>query len=229
MSGINKYLLLITVSLLFGAVKAQTTGSHYSIVEVTGKVGQSLNPRPLLSIADKQRLSPAAVYQWNNHLIIYGNKLNLPALQKSAKSAYPGCEITVYKTPFYDFNRKQYCSHNSVAAQWDNIILTANLVKDVKLQHEYLNYHATQFQKWPEVANGFCNADFQQLLVFKNGRRLMLVISIPKGKILDELNPKTTENNPRVNEWNRIMKKYQEGISGTKPGEVWVFMKPVTK
>jgi hypothetical protein len=55
----------------------------------------------------------------------------------------------------------------------------------------------------------------------------MLVISIPKGKTLEELNPKTTENNPRMDEWNSIMKKYQEGIEGTAPGEVWVFLKPL--
>jgi hypothetical protein len=53
----------------------------------------------------------------------------------------------------------------------------------------------------------------------------MLVISIPKGESLDKLNPRTTVNNPRVDEWNKIMKKYQEGIQGTKPGETWVFLK----
>ena len=55
----------------------------------------------------------------------------------------------------------------------------------------------------------------------------MLVISVPKGKSLDELNPKTTENNPRVDKWNAIMGKYQEGIEGTKPGEKWIFLKNV--
>ena len=55
----------------------------------------------------------------------------------------------------------------------------------------------------------------------------MLIISIPKGASLDELNAKTTENNPRVNDWNALMKKYQEGIKGTKPGETWVFLKQV--
>jgi hypothetical protein len=77
------------------------------------------------------------------------------------------------------------------------------------------------------VSQEFCNADFQRLLVYKNGRQLMLVISIPKGKTLDELNPKTIENNPRVVEWNKIMSKYQEGIEGTKPGETWVFFEQV--
>ncbi|MNY52850.1 L-fucose mutarotase [compost metagenome] len=91
------------------------------------------------------------------------------------------------------------------------------------MQKEYLDYHATQFEKWPEVAKGFCNADFQQLRIFKHGRQLMLVISIPKGADLDKLNPRTSLNNPRVDDWNNLMKKYQEGIEGTKPAEVWVF------
>jgi L-rhamnose mutarotase len=97
------------------------------------------------------------------------------------------------------------------------------------LQKEYLDYHATQFKKWPEVSNGFCNANFQQLQVFKNAGQLMLIISIPKGESLDKLNPKTTENNPRVNDWNNLMKKYQEGVEGTKPGETWVFLEPAGK
>jgi len=107
--------------------------------------------------------------------------------------------------------------------------LTADLVDDPKLQQEYVNYHAKQFQQWPEVSKGFCNADFQRLLVYRNGRQLMLIISVPKGKTLDELNPKTTENNPRMVEWNNLMKKYQEGIEGTKPGEVWVQFRPIKK
>jgi L-rhamnose mutarotase len=97
------------------------------------------------------------------------------------------------------------------------------------MQAAYKEYHATQFKKWPEVVKGFCNASFQQLQVFENDGQLMLVISIPKGKTLDELNPKTTENNPRVNDWNNLMKQYQEGIAGAGPGETWVFFKPINQ
>jgi hypothetical protein len=132
----------------------------------------------------------------------------------------------MYHDPFYEFNRA-HCSDKNMAKKWDHILLTANLVEDTTLQKEYMAYHATQFEQWPEVSNGFCHANFQQLLLFRNGRQLMLVISIPEGASLDELNPKTTENNPRVDDWNALMKKYQEGIQGTKPGEVWVFLKKV--
>ena len=130
---------------------------------------------------------------------------------------------------FYEYSKKKHCADKTTAKEWTHILLTANLVADKKLQQEYLDYHNTQFEKWPDIAKGFCNADFQQLLIFKNGRQLVLVISIPKGKTLDELNPKTTENNPKMNEWNKIMGKYQEGIEGTKKGESWVFLKQLNQ
>jgi hypothetical protein len=220
-------LLAITV-LLFNIVKAGEINTSYAAIEITAPVGKTIDHRPLLSFIKKQGLPLSSIYAWSNHLIVYCNCLNINKLYKIIKGLYPGLTIKVYSRPFYVFNKQQRCVNSVLAPQWDNIILTANLVKDPKLQQEYLNYHATQFKKWPEVANGFCNADFQQLLVFKNGRQLLLVISIPKGKSLDELNPKTTENNPRVDEWNKLMAKYQEGIPGTKPGEVWVFFSPLT-
>jgi hypothetical protein len=169
-----------------------------------------------------------SLYQWKNHYVIFDKIKDVNALRSKIASALPNTEVKVYFDLVYDFNR-EHCKDGTVAAEWDNILLTANLVSDPKLQKEYINYHATQYEKWPEVSKGFCNASFQQLLVYRNGRQLMLVISIPKGESLDKLNPKTTENNPRVDEWNVLMKKYQEGIPGTEKGEVWVFLKNVNE
>jgi len=166
------------------------------------------------------------IKQWKNRVVIYANTANPDDLKDKISKDFRGDRVVLFDNPFYNFNRK-YCSNKTVSKKWDNIILTANLVKDPELQRQYLDYHATQFQKWPEVSQGFCNARFQQLLVFKNGRQLMLVISIPKGESLDKLNPLTTRNNPRVNDWNNLMKKYQEGVDGTKKGEVWVLFKDV--
>ncbi len=163
------------------------------------------------------------LFRWKTHFVIYGNGIN-STLSDSLKLKYPKAELKFYKNLFYEFNRS-YCADTVNSTEWEHILLTANLVADTTLQNEYLKYHATQFKEWPEVSKGFCNASFQQLLLFKNGRQLMLVISILKGKTLDELNPKTTENNPRVNEWNKLMSKYQEGIAGTAKGETWVFFK----
>lgn len=205
-------------------VTVKTIAPIPAIVEVIDTAGKELRPDSLIVIGKKNELPLSSVYQWKNHLVLYGAINDLENVQQQIHAAYSNAEINVYQNPFYNFNRK-HCSDTTNAKEWDNIILTANLVSDTALQREYLDYHATQFEKWPEVSKGFCNAGFQQLLVYKNGRQLMLVISIPKGASLDELNPKTTENNPRVDEWNQVMKKYQEGIAGTKKGEVWVFFK----
>jgi hypothetical protein len=168
-----------------------------------------------------------SVYQWKNHLVLFGAFDRLEETQKEIAELYPEASIRLYDKAFYEFNRKQ-CDNQNVATKWDHVIMTAGLVADTTLQQEYMNYHARQRELFPEVAQGFCNADFQRLLVFRQSRQLMLIISIPKGKTLDELNPKTTENNPRVDEWNVIMSKYQEGIEGTAPCETWVTFDLIT-
>ncbi|QPH40223.1 right-handed parallel beta-helix repeat-containing protein [Pedobacter endophyticus] len=181
--------------------------------------------KALKSFAEENNLLSSSIYKWDNRLVFYTSSLKVESLQQTLKRL-GATEIKLYDNMFYDFNREKNCGDQAVA-EWDNIILSANLVKDEKMQKEYLGYHKTQFEKWPEISKGFCNAEFQRLAIFKKDRQLMLIISIPKGKSLDDLNPKTTENNPKVDEWNAIMKNYQEGIEGTKPDEVWVFFKPI--
>lgn len=191
-------------------------------IEVILPSSAELNKPLLVEICREKGIAASAIYQWNNRLLVYANTNEAEALIRQIQSRIKGAEAKLYKDVVYKFDRKKHCRQEPVK-EWDNIILSTSLVNDEGMQKEYLDYHATQFEKWPEVGKGFCNADFQQLRIFKNGRQLILVISIPKGASLDELNPRTTRNNPRVDDWNNLMKKYQEGITGTKPGEVWVF------
>ena len=175
----------------------------------------------LLKFCSDNQIDKNSVYQWQNHWIIYSGSKEISELVSKIENQFPRLKVNVYKKPFYNFNREKLTGEKS-AKEWTQIIMTANLAQDTILQNEYMEYHRTQFEKWPEISKGFSNADFQQLLVYRNGRQLMLVISIPKGKTLDELNPKTSENNPRVDEWNKIMAKYQEGIEDAPKGTTWV-------
>ena len=190
-------------------------------------IGKDLDIQKIKSTIKGFRIVGEQLYQWENHLVIYGLMNQPERTQRKLALAFPALEIKIYENPVYDFQNFERCKDVKVASEWENIVLTANLVNDEKMQKEYVDYHKTQFEKWPEIAKGFCNADFQQLQVFKNGRQLILVISIPKGESLDKLNPKTTENNPRVDDWNNLMKKYQTGIEGAKPGEAWIFLKKI--
>jgi hypothetical protein len=181
----------------------------------------------LAMLMQEEQLQPDALFQWQDHFVLFDVIKDTASVRKHVQNTFPQAMIKQYDSLVYAFDRT-HCDSAGVATQWDQVLLTTNLVADPEKQNEYLQYHATQFEKWPEVAKGFCHAQFQQLLVYKKERQLMLVISIPHGENLDQLNPKTTENNPRVDEWNRLMQQYQEGIPGTHPGEVWVFLKQVS-
>lgn len=178
----------------------------------------------LVKFSSENNIPSQSIYQWQNHWVIFDKKNDAEKIVLKLEKQFPRLKIKTYGNPFYNFNREQI-TKDKPAKEWEHIIMTADLVSDTTMQNEYMEYHKTQFEKWPEISKGFCNADFQQLLVYRSERQLMLVISIPKGKTLDELNPKTTENNPRVDEWNKIMAKYQEGIEDAPKGTTWVAFK----
>lgn len=196
-----------------------------SIIEIVFS-SDTVSPDGLTELCGKYNIDRKSLYKWRNHVIIYDVLGPDKSAQMETDIAHTYSDgqiirMKYYDIPYYIFDRKN-CEKQEVAAEWSHTIMTANIVVDSTMQQEYMNYHATQAEQWPEIANGFCKADFQQLLMFRNGRQLMLIISIPKGESLDVLNPRTTENNPRVDEWNAIMAKYQEGIEDADKGDVWV-------
>lgn len=214
----KQLLLIVFIGGILHACIQKQIETYPAVIEIVGEEGISTD---LLKQFRLDQNLQASVYQWKNHLLLYGNFPDLPGIQKQITAIYPHSIIRLYEKPFYVFDRR-VCDNKEQTERWSHTIMTANLVADETMQQEYMDLHAAQTEHWPEVANGFCNAGFQQLLVFRNGRQLMLIISIPENENLDELNPKTTENNPRVNEWNVLMAKYQEGIDGAEAGETWV-------
>lgn len=218
-AGIRGFVMLTVLTLLVSCTQKST--QYPSIIEIINKGEKRLPMSELIHFCKENKLDTNAIYEWNKHWVLYSNFTDIEATKVHLEKQFPNVEVKVYERPFYVFDRKK-CSKNDVATEWTNIIMSANLVQDTVKQHQYMEYHRTQFEKWPEVSNGFCNAGFQQLLVFRSGRQLMLVISIPKGEKLDELNPKTTENNPRVDQWNALMSKYQVGIDDAPAGTAWI-------
>jgi hypothetical protein len=222
-----RYRQLLKYNAKSSAAQAINLADQAVVFEIVFSTKEKNNINDVKSFCISNHITLSSIYQWENRTIIYTRTKTPITLQQTLKDKLKAT-VNLYDNIFYNFQRSKNCQQET-AKEWEHVILSANLVKDEKMQQEYLSAHATQFDKWPELSQGFCNAEFQQLVIYRNGRQLMLIISIPKGKTLDELNPKTTANNPRVNEWNELMKKYQEGIPGTKPGEVWVFFERLTK
>lgn len=226
------YILLVSSLLLWSCNNAPkvekeikvTVTEFPSVVEIVTQ--DSATTKAAIESLLNNNVTKTSIYQWKNHIIVFDTIKSITNINERLISDSLDVKVNYYESPFYIFSRNR-CENKTTSTQWSHTIMTANLVADTIMQKEYMDYHTTQYEKWPEISNGFCNADFQQLLIFRNGRQLMLIISIPEGESLDELNPKTTENNPRVDEWNAIMAKYQEGIEGTNKNETWVLLEPI--
>ena len=197
----------------------------YSIIEIVLQT-DVVSENSIVEFFDDLEIDKEEIYIWDNRWVIYIDAERAENIAKEIKEHFPKDDVKIFENPFYHFNRKDDCG-KEIALSQEHIIMTANLVDNQAMQQEYMDYHNTQRDNWPEVREGFCNADFQHVKVYRNGSRLMLVISIPKGESLDELNPKTVENNPRVVEWNSIMSSYQEGLEDAPDGAAWIEFKKI--
>lgn len=182
----------------------------------------------LLKLCSVSPIGEHRIYHNETGWVIYCEGDNCGEIIQSLCTQWPGIRITCYRDPFYQFQRSAHCGETEgVPGNWDHVIMRANLVEDEKMQEEYMIYHQNQFDEWPEVSQGFCHAGFQRLLLFRSGRQLMLLISIPQGADFEQMNAKTVENNPRMNEWNNIMVQYQEGMENAPQGVVWSLYAPL--
>lgn len=210
---------IIAIIILFSSCR-QKPANEFSIVEIVD-LHYRLSGKQIVQICHENGIEPSSVYEFRQHWVVFERKAKASQLTQALISKYPSLCIKHYETPFYVFDREKHCQQ-SVKRKSTHIIMTANLVADTVMQREYMEYHKHQPELFPEVVDGFCNAGFHQLLLYRNGSQLMLVISIPEDKKLEEINHLTTLNNPRVNEWNTLMSKYQEGIEDAPVGQVWI-------
>lgn len=219
-------ILLSTLSCITQAtvIPPSPIGNYPQAIEIVYTATARPDIKKIEAFCKSLNIPLSSVYQWKNRAVIFGHMPDVRHNLQRLQQLFPKATVKLYENPFYIFRKQNNCNDKITSAgEWKHILLTANLVSDTIKQREYLQYHATQFKQWPEISEGFCNAGFQQLLIYKNGRQLMLVISIPQGADFEKLNSRTTENNSRVNDWNKLMAQYQEGVSGTRPGETWVF------
>src|ERR1700748_5837 len=94
-------LLLATITLL--GFSSHAADKLPQALEIVGKVGENLNSKELVAICNKEHIPASDLYQWNNHLVIYGKLPHTAELKKQLAVKYRGCEIKQYETPFYNF------------------------------------------------------------------------------------------------------------------------------
>jgi len=216
---LNWSVFMIASFLLFAGCSSGAP-QDYAIIEIVASA-EVISEENMIQFGEAQKIEKGSIYNWADHWVLYIDKGRTEEIESRLKERFPQQRIKVYKTPFYHFNREKDCDGKAVTEQ-KHIIMTANLVDNEAMQHDYMEYHRSQREEWPEVEQGFCDADFQHVMVYRTDRQLMLVIIIPAGERLEELNPKTVEHNPRAEEWNSIMANFQEGLEDAPEGVTWI-------
>ncbi|KGE14956.1 L-rhamnose mutarotase [Sphingobacterium deserti] len=185
---------------------------------------QRVKPADVEAFFTRQGADVSQLFRWKDYTILQTTDELGKKLAGAWLANYPEVAYKVFNNLFYSFDRTR-CAETSVNTETDYVLLTAELVDDKAKQEAYLQAHEQQYEKWPEVAKGFCQAGFEEVLLYRNDRQLMLYISFPKGQRFEDIDPLTLKDNPRVNEWNKLMGSYQQGIEGTAANETWIFYK----
>ena len=101
--------------------------------------------------------------------------------------------------------------------------LALDLVDDEKLIAEYKSYHQNI---WPEITKSIKDSGIEVLDIYCVGNRMFMIIEADKTFSFDEKS-KNDANNPKVQEWEALMWKFQQALPWAKPGEKWMLMEKI--
>ena len=101
--------------------------------------------------------------------------------------------------------------------------LALDLKDDPALIAEYERYHEAV---WPEVLQSLHDAGITDMEIYRVENRLVLVMDTADDFSLDRKAAMDAAN-PKVQEWETLMWRYQEALPSAKPGQKWVPMKKV--
>ncbi|MEO8853575.1 MAG: L-rhamnose mutarotase [Ginsengibacter sp.] len=98
-----------------------------------------------------------------------------------------------------------------------------DLKNDDSLIAEYEEYHQ---KVWPEIIDSIKNAGITDMKIYRVSNRLFMIMETDENFSFEKKN-KMDASNPKVQEWENVMWKYQEAIPGSKPGEKWILMQKI--
>ena len=99
-------------------------------------------------------------------------------------------------------------------------VLALDLKDDPALIAEYEKYHQ---QLPPEIRESFLQAGIVDMEIYRWQDRLFMILEVDETFSF-ERKETFDANNLKVQEWERLMWKFQKPLPGTLPGEKWQLM-----
>jgi L-rhamnose mutarotase len=100
--------------------------------------------------------------------------------------------------------------------------LALDLVDDPVLIAEYENWHKRE-NLWPEIKKSILDAGIAQMEIYRTGNRLFMIMETNESFNF-ESKFAADASNPKVQQWEQLMWKYQLALPWAKEGEKWILM-----
>ena len=103
--------------------------------------------------------------------------------------------------------------------------LTLDLKNDPKLIAEYKKHHE---KIWPEITASIRESGIEDMEIYLLGTRMFMIMQVNDSFSFQE-KAAADAANPKVQEWEQLMWKFQQALPQAKPGEKWMLMEQIFK
>jgi L-rhamnose mutarotase len=101
--------------------------------------------------------------------------------------------------------------------------LALDLKDDPALIAEYEEYHR---KVWPAIIKSIKDSGIGVLDIYRTGNRLFMIMEVDESFSFEKKSA-SDASNPKVQEWEELMWKFQQPLPWAKPGEKWILMNKI--
>jgi len=103
--------------------------------------------------------------------------------------------------------------------------LALDMKDDPQLIAEYKRYHQPG-NVWPEILDSIRDAGIEQMTIHLIGNRLFMIMEV-SGSFSFEAKAAADAANPRVQDWETLMWRFQQALPWAEPGQKWMLMEEI--
>ena len=96
--------------------------------------------------------------------------------------------------------------------------LTLDLKNDPALIAEYRRCHE---KIWPEITASIRDSGIENMQIYLRGTRMFMIMDV-NDKFSFDAKARADRANPKVQQWEALMWKFQQALPDAKPGEKWL-------
>lgn len=103
--------------------------------------------------------------------------------------------------------------------------LALDLKDDPALIEEYEFWHKEENRR-PEIMKSILDAGITNMEIYRTGNRLFMIMEVRDDFSFDK-KARIDAQDPKVQDWENFVWKFQKPLEWSKPGEKWVLMNKI--